>query len=163
MTRAVRAAVVASLVVIGQAGCGKSSPAGPSPTAAIDLSANPNPIVSRVCAGCGAGSTDREAVTQLTIRETGGAAATVTAIAVSLRDNASGATIGAGEFDQGGVASLAGSAQLAPNGTLTARDVGVHYPPSQAGRAATLTYTVRIRDDRGNTTSRDLAVPVPAT
>jgi hypothetical protein len=39
----------------------------------------------------------------------------------------------------------------------------VHYPREQGGRSATLTYTVRITDERGNQVSRDLAVPVSAT
>ena len=161
MIGGIRALVFVSTFTV----CGHSSPpGGPTATAAaIELSANPNPIVSRVCTACGAGSTDREAVTQLTIREVNGIAATVTAIAMSLRDTAAGATIAAGEFDESAVASLAGSARLSASGTLTARDVGVHYATAQAGRAATLTYTVRIRDDRGNITARDLAVPVPST
>src|SRR5262249_3996306 len=149
--------------VLALAACSKPSPSSPTTSAALDVTANPNPIASRVCTGCGAGSIDREAVAQLTIRETAGVAATVTARAGALPDNAGGAIIASGEFDEAGVTALAGASRLPAQGTLVARDVGVHYAAAQAGRAATLTFTVRIRDDRGNTLSRDLAVPVPST
>jgi len=41
------------------------------------------------------------------------------------------------------------------------RSVGVHYPREQAGKAATLTYTVRVRDDRGKDLSREIASQSP--
>lgn len=148
------------------AGCGGGSPSGPTPApseAAITLAANPNPIVGGACRGCGSTGTDREAVTSLTIRETAGVGGAVSSIAMSLRDAGTNAVIAAGEFDGAAVVALAGSSRVSAAGTLVVPSVGVHYPRDQAGRSATLTYTVRVTDDRGNTVSRDLAVPVSAT
>lgn len=148
------------------AGCGGGSPSGPTGApapAALTLTANPNPIAGGACRGCGPTSTDREAVTGLTIRETAGVGGTVTAIAMSLRDAGTNSVIASGEFDGAAVVALAGSSHVPAGGTLVVPSVGVHYPRDQAGRSATLTYTVRVTDDRGNTVSRDLAVPVSAT
>jgi hypothetical protein len=154
------------VVALTGAACGSSgSSSAPSPgSAAISVTATPSTIAGRVCAGCGAQSTDREAVTQLTIQETGGVAATVTAIGVALRENGTNAPIGGGgEFDSAAIVSFAGTSRLGAGGSLVIRDIGVHYPSQQAGKAGTLTFSVRIRDDSGNTVSRDLAVAVSVT
>ena len=149
------------------AGCGGgSSPSGPSAGPAqssITLSANPNPIAGIDCARCGSQSSDREAVTALTIQETAGVGATVVTIAMVLRENGTNAVIASGEFDMAAVAALAGSSRVPARGSLLVPSVGVHYPREQGGRSATLTYTVRITDERGHQVSRDLAVPVSAT
>lgn len=144
------------------AACG-SSPSSPSPSAAIGLTATPNPVSSHLCTGCGAGSTDREVTVQLTIQETGGVAVTVDAVAVSLRETGSNAVIAAGEFDGSGVRFFAGTERIPANGSIVLRDIGAHYAAVQAGKAATLTLTVRVRDDRGATLSRDISVAVTAT
>jgi hypothetical protein len=152
--------VVAVALAVG--GCRSRTsptPAGPS-IAVIQLSATPSPITAGPCGGCGAGSTDREAVTALTIQETAGVGGGVTSIAMTLKDNSTGAVIASGQFDSTGVAALAGSSRLAASGSLVARNVGVHYAASNAGKTATLTYTVNVTDDRGNQISRDLAVAV---
>jgi Domain of unknown function (DUF4214) len=125
---------------------------------AITLSANPDPISDRLCTGCGAGSTDREAVTDLTIQETNGVAGTVTSVALTLLANGSNAVIASGQFD--GVAFFAGSNRLLANGSLVAHDIGVHFPQSFTGTPSTLTYTVRVTDDNGNHLSRALSVQV---
>jgi hypothetical protein len=152
---------------VAAAGCGGgSSPSGASAggaPASITLAANPNPIAGIECTRCGAQSTDREAVTTLTIQETAGVGGTVAAIAMVLRENGTNALIASGEFDTAAVVSLAGSSRVPAGGSLLVRTVGVHYPRDQAGRTATLTYTVRVIDDRGNTVSRDLAVAVSLT
>ncbi len=144
--------------------CGGSTAAPSTGSAAFTLTAAPNPITGASCQGCGAQSTDREAVTNLTIQETGGVGGTVTGIDVALREAGTTTLIGtSGTFDSAAVASLAGSSRLAANGTLVVRSVGTHYARELAGKSATLTLTVHVADDRGNQVSRDLAVPVSAT
>jgi hypothetical protein len=147
-------------LILAALGCGGTT-TSPDATLAFSLSASPAAVAGALCTGCGAGSTDRESKTTIAIRETGGAAGTVTSIAMVLRDSAN-AVITQGEFDSGGVASLAGTSRLAANGTLNVL-CGVHYPAAQQGKAATLTYTVRVTDDRGNVVTHDLAVTVNAT
>jgi hypothetical protein len=147
-------------LVVAALGCGRT-PISPEATLAFSLSATPAAIAGALCTGCGAGSTDRESKTTISIRETGGAAGTVSSIAMVLRDSAN-AVITQGEFDAGGVASLAGTSRVAAGGTLNVL-CGVHYPAAQQGKAATLTYTVRVTDDRGNVVTHDLVVTVSAT
>lgn len=159
-----RAALLLGVVVASA--CGGGSPSGPTggPTqAVITLTASPNPIVGAPCGGCGAGSLDREAVTGLTIRETAGVGGTVVGIAMSLRDAGTDAVIASGEFDTAAVAALAGSSRVPAGGALVVPSVGVHYPRNRGGRSGTLTFTVRMTDDRGNEVSQELAVPVSAT
>jgi hypothetical protein len=148
-------------ILAGGTACG-GSPPGPSPTLDFTLSASPNPITGTACAGCGSGSTDRESATTLTIRETGGVAGTVTAIGMVLRETGSNATIAQGEFNSAAIVQLAGSNRVAANGAI-AVPCGVHYPAAQQGRSGTLTFTVRVIDERGNVTTRELAVAVSAT
>ena len=137
------------------AACGGDPPTAPS--IAITVSANPAQISGALCTGCGAGSTDREALTTLQIQETAGAAGTVTSIEMSLREQGANAVIASGSFDSAAVAQLAGSSRVPARGALNVR-CGVHYPAAQAGRSAILTYTVRVTDDRGNQASQTVAV-----
>src|SRR6185295_16453447 len=128
--------------------CG-STPTG-STTIAFDVTASPNPMAGALCTGCGAGSTDRAAVTTLTISETAGTAGSVTSIAMTLRDG-SNTTVAQGEFDAGGVSQFTGGTnRLTAHGTLVARNVGPHYAATFAGTPGTLTYVVRVTDDTGN-------------
>lgn len=155
--------VVRTLVTIAALAtlaCGRS--ASPSATLAFSLTASPSPTSGGLCAGCGAGSTERESKTTITIRETGGVAGTVTSIAMVLREDGTNAVITQGEFDAAAVAQMAGTNRLAANGTLAVL-CGVHYPPAQQGRVATLTYTVQVRDDRGTLLTRDIAVSITST
>ena len=138
--------------------CGSGSPSSPSPpSAAITVSASPSPIAGGPCTGCGAGSTDREALTTLAIQETGGVGGAVTLIDMSLREQGTNVVIGAGSFDGAAVTQLAGSNRLTARGTLNVR-CGVHYAGAQAGKAAMLTYVIRVTDDRGNQVSQSIAV-----
>lgn len=137
------------------------SPSSPSPTLAFSVTASPNPISGALCTGCGPASTDREAATTLTIRETGGAVGTLTSIAMTLRNTATGAVIAQGEFTAA-AAQAAGVSQLPANGTLNV-SLGVHYPGSEQGRAATFTCSIRITDSRGTVVTQEIAVPVSST
>jgi hypothetical protein len=148
--------------LLAAAACGPANPTA-TPTVAgalVQLSANPTPIVAGICAGCGdENTTEREAVTDLTIQETHGVGGTVTLIELTLKD-ASGAVIASGQFDSSGVIFFAGSDQLPASSSLVAANIGVHYPGSEAGKTATLTYTVHVTDDLGNQITVELAVPV---
>jgi hypothetical protein len=149
-------ALLSTLLTTAVASCG--SPPGPTPqSAAISVSANPSTISGALCTGCGAGSTDREALTTLVIQETGGVAASVTSIEMTLREAGTNAVITSGSFEGPGVAQLAGTNRIAARGSLNVR-TGVHYPAEQAGRSAVLTYIVRVTDDRGNQLSQTIAV-----
>jgi hypothetical protein len=139
--------------------CG-SNPGGPSPNLAFALTASPNPIAGVLCTGCGAGSTDREAATTLTIREIGGAAGTVTLITLTLRNTATGAVVAQGELNAAAIAA-SGSTLVPANGALDVR-VGVHYPASEQGRPGTLTCVVRVLDNSGSAVTQQIVVPVSA-
>src|SRR4051812_11606296 len=115
MRRLIAAATMT--MAMGCGGGGASTTPTPA-TAAISVTANPNPIVGQVCTGCGAQTTDREAVTQLTVQETGGVSATVVTIAMTLRENGTNAVIASGEFDTAAVTQLAGASRIAANGSL---------------------------------------------
>lgn len=141
------------------AACGGTP--GPSPVIAVTVTANPAQVAGVPCAGCGAGSTDREAETTLVIRETGGASGTVTQIEISLREQGTNAVLASGAFDAAAVTQLAGSNRVPARGTLSVR-CGVHYPAEHAGKPAILTYTVRVTDERGNAASSIVTVTVTA-
>jgi len=128
--------------------------------AAIQLTASPSPIVAGPCTGCGQASTDLEAATALTIKETGGVGRTVTAIAVELREDGTDAVIASGEFSGDSVKFFAETNRLSAGGSLVARNIGVHFGRDAAASAATLTYTVRVTDDHGVESSTSLSVPV---
>ena len=138
--------------------CGSGSPASPTPSsAAITLSASPSPISGGLCAGCGAGSTDRESLTTLTIQDTAGVGAVVTSIEMTLREQSTNVVMTSGSFDAAAVTQLAGSNRIPARGALNVR-CGVHYPAAEGGKAAVLTYVVRVTDDRGNQVSQTIAV-----
>jgi hypothetical protein len=139
------------------AGCG--SPPSPSPAIAVTVTANPPQVTGAPCAGCGAGSTDREAETTLLIRETGGASGTVTQIEMSLREQGTDAILASGTFDAAAVTQLAGTNRIPARGTLSVR-CGVHYPAEQSGKTAILTYTVRVTGERGTAASSIVTVAV---
>jgi hypothetical protein len=150
--------VMALVLTTGVAACGSGSPAGPGASSAvIAVTATPSPITGAPCTGCGAGSTDREAATTLAIQETAGVAATVTAIEMTLREQGTNAVIASGSFESAAIGQLAGSNRVAGRGTLTVH-CGVHYPVGQGGKAAVLTYVVRVTDDKGNQVAQTLAV-----
>ena len=148
--------LVLPIVLIVVAGCG---PTGPSPALTFTVTANPTSVNGGICTGCGAGSTEREVRTTLTVRETGGATGTVTSIALALRENGSNALLAQGEFDAAAVTQLAGSNRLSANGTL-AIPVGMHYAPAHQGKVATWTFTIRVTDSQGRVVSQDIAVAV---
>lgn len=146
-------------VAAGAAACGSGTPEGPTVTVAVfTVSANPSQVAGIVCTRCGAGSTDRESVTTLTIQEIAGVAGVVTLIDMTLREAGTNAVIAAGSFDGAAVTQLAGTNRIAARGSLNVQQVGVHYAADQGGKSAVLTYIVRFTDDRGNQTSQTITV-----
>jgi len=138
--------------------CGGGSPSAPTVASAVlSVSANPSQIAAVPCSGCGAGSTDREAATTVTVTETAGLGAAVTAIEMTLRETGTNAVLASGAFDAAAVTQLAGSNRVPARGTLSVR-CGVHYADNLAGRTGVLTYVVRATDDRGNQLSQTIAV-----
>lgn len=150
-------AVLFVLVSVGSS----CSPNTPSPTLAFTVTAAPNPIVGALCTGCGTGSTDREAATTLTLRETGGASGTVTSIVMTLRIAATGAVIAQGELTAAAL-QTAGVNSLPASGTVNV-PVGVHYPGAQQGQAAAFTCVVRVTDSRGTVATQEITVTVSTT
>lgn len=140
------------------AACG-SSKAPPAPAVYFLLTANPTQVTGAPCTGCGAGSTEKEAVTTLTIQETAGLSGAVTLIDMSLRETGTNAVIGAGSFDGPAVTRLAGTNRFVARGSVNVT-CGVHYPPSSAGRTAVLTYVVTVTEDNGAQTSSTITVNV---
>lgn len=145
------------------AACIPGSPAATvtsAPRAVIQLSADPNPIIGRICTGCGdETTTDRETVAALSIEDSGGIGGTVTLIEMELTLDSTDEVIASGQFDGDAVISIAGSNQVPASGSLLVPEVGVHYSGSEAGKAATLIYTVHFTDDLGHQSTIELAVP----
>jgi hypothetical protein len=140
------------------AACG-SSHTPSAPAVYFLLTANPMQVTGALCTGCGAGSSEKEALTTLMIQEAAGLSGAVTLIDMSLRETGTNAVIGAGSFDGPAVARLAGTNRFAAHGTLNVT-CGVHYPPSVTGRTAVLTYVVTVTEDNGPQTSSTITVNV---
>ena len=155
LVRVQRAEMVKAFIVSGEYRQRFASPA----TAALTLSASPNPINGGPCAGCGGGSTDRETVTNLSIHDTGGVGGAITSIAMELRENGTNALLASGSFNGDSVAFFTGTTRLQANATLIAQGIGVHYAQSVGGRPAVLTFTVFVTDDLGNHVTQTLSVP----
>ena len=142
--------------------CSKSTPpTGPSANAAIIVARAPASVAARACTGCGANSSDLEAVVDLVVEETAGVSGQITAVDIVLRAG-SAVIAGPGQFDAAAVSAFGGGTnRVGARGSLTLRSIGTHFGPQfRAQLPATLTIVVRFRDDRGNTTSVDVFVQV---
>ena len=140
--------------------CSRSTPTTPTAGAVIVARA-PASIAAQVCTRCGPLVGELEAVFDLTVEETAGVAGQVTAIDTVLR---SGSVVieGPGQFDVASVTAFGGGTnRVSARGSLTLRQIGVHFSPEfRAQLPATWTLVVRFRDDRGNVTSADVLVQV---
>jgi hypothetical protein len=138
-------------------GCGSDS----SGSAALSLSVSPNPIQEGPCpvAHCGPLPNQSEATGTLRVRETGGVGLGLTAVAMTLRADGSGAVVAAGQHDAAAITQLAGTARVEANGELGV-PLGVHYDVAAGGQPATLTLTVSGTDDRGHSLTGATTVPV---
>ena len=159
MQTRVRYCLVLMASIFAASNC--NNPGGPGPTLAFTLTASPNPITGSLCTGCGAGSTDREAATTLTLRETGGREGTVTSVLMTLRVAATGAVLAQGELTAAALQS-SGTNRVPASGTLNV-PVAVHYPGSNQGQAATFTLVVRVTDSAGTVATQEITVTVTST
>lgn len=154
--------LLALLVSAAGLACSSSgTPSAPSPSASIVVRA-PASLPARVCQRCGGIPGELEAVADLVVEETGGVAGQVTSVGV-LFSNPARTLEGPGVFDATvltgfGVASL----RVAARGSLTMREIGVHFPGSLRDQLpATLRFTVSFRDDNGHTlTSSEIAIQI---
>jgi len=153
---ATRRILAAALVL---AGCGGSVTNGPAPTAVLTLTASPNPVVGGLCGSdCGNLEGERQALTDLTIRETAGVGVHLTGGSQVLRDNATGAVMNMSGFIPSIFIRDAGTARIPASGQLVF-PTGIHYPAVHAGATATFTFTIEAIDDNGHAVSVTLAVP----
>jgi hypothetical protein len=157
------AARVASIAMVAMiAGCGGGGGQGPTaaqPTAVLTLAASPNPVVGDLCGShCGNLVGEREALTQLTLRETAGVAANVTGGTQELRNTATREVIAMSTYTPDDFIRDAGTTRI-PGGGQLVYHAGVHYPAAHAGVAATFTFTLEVRDVNGHVQTVTLAVP----
>jgi hypothetical protein len=140
-------------------GEGGGSPTGPRPTAVLTVVASPNPVVGGLCgAHCGNLPGEREALTDLTIRETAGVGVNLTGGSQELRNTATGAVIAMMAFQPSDFVRDIGTSRVAPSGQLVYH-AAVHYPAAHAGVAATFTFVIQGTDDNGHAVSVTLVVP----
>ena len=149
------------LAVVGPACSNSTPPTGPSTNSATIVAHAPASVAARACTGCGANSTELEAVVDVVVEETAGVAGQITAVDAVLRTG-SVVIAGPAQFDAAAVSTFGGGTnRVAARGSLTLRSVGMHFGPQfRPQLPATLTMVVRFRDDRGNTTSADVFVQV---
>jgi len=137
-----------------------SSTTPPSPTASIVVRA-PASVAARPCQRCVGAPPQLEAAADLVVEETAGVAGQITGVGV-LFSNASRTIEGPGVFDplvlaNFGVTSL----RVAARGSLTMRQIGVHFDESLRDQLpATLRFTVMFRDDNGHTVSSEVAIQI---
>jgi hypothetical protein len=158
--RAIGAAslLTAALVSCGGGGAG-SGPTAPLPSAVLTLSASPNPVVGDLCGShCGSLVGEREALVELTIRETAGVGANVSGGSQELRNTATGAVVAGFTLVPSDFIRDFGTTRIPAGGQLVYR-AGVHYPAPHAGLALTFTFAIVARDDNGHDVSVTLAVP----
>lgn len=157
--RRFRMAAMAAVAALCAACGGSGGPATPSATAALTLSASPNPVVGDLCGShCGSLPGEREALTRLTIRESAGVAANLTGGRQELRNAATGAVIAMSTFAPSDFIRDAGTTRI-PAGGQFVYHAGVHYPAVHSGVAATFSFTFQATDDNGHAVSVTLAVP----
>src|SRR5262245_42225166 len=138
-----------------------SGPSSPSPTASIVVRA-PASLPARICQRCVGTPAQLMAAADLVVEETAGVAGQVTGVGV-LFSNASRTIEGPGVFDPFVLANFGvTSLRVAAHGSLTMREIGVHFDASLRDQLpATLRFTVNFRDDNGHTlTSPEVAIQI---
>jgi hypothetical protein len=78
---------------------------------------------------------------------------------MTLRADASGTVVAAGQLDPAGISHVAGAARVEAKGQLNV-PVAVHYDVAAGGQPATLTLTVTGTDDSGHSLTQTTTVPV---
>lgn len=155
----VASVAMVALIVAGCGGGGGQGPTASQPTAVLTLTASPNPVVGDLCGShCGNLVGEREALTQLTLRETAGVAANVTGGSQELRNTATREVIAMSTYTTDDFLRDAGTTRIPASGQFVYH-AGVHYPAAHAGVAATFTFTLEFRDENGHVQTVTLAVP----
>ena len=150
--------LAAALVSARGIGCG-SSTNGPLSTAVLTLAASPNPVVGDLCGShCGNLEGEREALSDLTIRETAGVGVNLTGGSQELRNNATGVVIASSMFTPADFVRDTGTTRIPASGALVYH-AAVHYPAIHRAVAATFTFTIQAIDDNGHAVTVTLAVP----
>jgi hypothetical protein len=138
----------AIVIAVVSPACGSTPTTPTTATAALALRA-PGQAIARACAPCNNG--DLEIAADLVVEETAGVGGSITAIDVLLR-NGSTVLAGPGQYSASSVSQLAGGTnRVGARGSLTVREVGVHFPASfRVQLPATYTMNVTFRDDNGH-------------
>ena len=126
------------------------------PTGALIVVNGPSAVATRVCQPCGNG--DLEVAADIVVQETAGVGGQVTGLEVLLR---SGSTVlaGPGQYNAADVTTFAGTDRISARGSLTIRNVAMHFSPAfRASLPATYSINVQVRDDRGNTSSTVIGI-----
>ena len=159
LAHAIGATAAAAMLTAGCGGGSDSNPTTPGPTAVLTVSANPSPVVGDLCGShCGDLAGEREALTDLTLRETAGVGVNLTGGSQELRNNATGAVIAMSTFAPSDFVRDTGTTRVAASGQLVYH-AAVHYPAAYAGVAATFTFVIQGTDDNGHAVSVTLMVP----
>jgi hypothetical protein len=137
------------------AGCGGTTADPGRQTAQVSLTANPSTITPVLCPieRCGSVAGQIEAVTTVTIRETGGVAGRVDDIRMTLRRTSDNGLITEGLF------TPATQTRFAANGTVSMQ-IAVHYDVAQGTSPATLTLAMAGTDDNNHQVAANGTVPV---
>ena len=128
--------------------CGGTTVDPTQQTAQVQLTASPSTINPSICPTerCGSATGQVEALTTVTVRETGGVAGRVDSIRMTLRRTADNALITEGVF------TPAAPTRFPANGTVTL-PVAVHYDVAQGAATATLTLSLAATDDNNHSVS----------
>jgi hypothetical protein len=142
--------------VILAPGCGSSTPTVPSVTrAALTLTVDPNPVVATLNTLTGAVS----APYKITITETGGLGGELVFVTSSVYDPATGKQVGLTYYDSADLVVYVGSKRVEPNGTLVVPQAASYTLPNLS-KAANLTVSVQLKDDRQNLVNVSLLVKI---
>jgi hypothetical protein len=138
--------------------CGSSSPTTPSTglRSIITLTVAPNPIVSTITNPLGPVYT---ATWIVTLTESGTVGGVVQSVKATVFDNASGHLVASTAYDDKDLIVFVGKNRIEASGTL-AVPLQVSYVLSTVDRAASLTVTTVVKDDKGNLVESSILVKI---
>ena len=133
---------VMSLSLVLAGGCG-SSTGGPSSAAVLVVTPNQASVATAECppSHCGSLTGQREVLTSITVRETGGVAGTIRRVVLSLRRQSDNAQIAGGEEGQGTRFAAGGSVSI---------PIALHYDQALGERNMKVVVSVEADDDNGH-------------
>jgi len=151
------AALLCLLALVAMPGC-NNSPTAPSTgvRSVITLTVAPNPIVAVITSPVGPVYT---ATWTVTLTEAGAVGCVVQLVKANVFDDASGKLVASTSYDDKDLLVFVGKNRVEAGGTL-AVPLQVSYALSTTSRAASLTVTTSVKDDRGNTVESSLLVKI---